>query len=458
VDLREFSSVVWKRRLLVLLVVLLSGGLGAVFALQRDPTYESTATIAITPDIGSQGIVSADALSALLGTYAETAESDVVRESAARDLGHPLEGTVQATTESGTGILRISGRANEAIDARDTAEAVATAFLERLEGNQDLTATLVSPASIPSGAVQPRPPLIIATSLFVGLGVAILLALAIDRLRRRITTADDLAEVSPLPLLGQIRRNRRLLRSSPQIVWDDSRLVEIQENFRSLRTNIQLTTGIDQVALQVTSAGASQGKSTVTANLGIAFAGLGVSTAIVDADLRRPAQAQIFELDHDGGGWTGSQGRGGSKRSWRTRFPDLAVLPAGSPQTDPTEVLQVRFAALLEKLRDSFELILVDSPPLLTMSDARITAGWMDGVVVVLAAGEERPAALRHAIEQLALANAKVSGFVINKVASTGEGSYYYQRPPEAIPASPEDEQGEGVPTRAPGQGVGETR
>jgi polysaccharide biosynthesis transport protein len=418
-------SILWKWRIVVAIVVVVSGGLGALFASQRQATYQSTATIAITPDISSQGIVSADALSALLGTYALTAESDVVRSEAEQLLGHPLVGTVNATTQSGTGILEISDSAHSPTDAKDTASAVANAFLKRLEGNPNLSAALVSPASLPTSAVQPRPPLIIGTSLVVGFGVAILLAISLDRFRRRITNADDLVEVSPLPLLGQVERSRRLMRARPQIVWDDPRLTQIQENFRSLRTNIQLTTGSDSIALQITSAGPSQGKSTITANLGVAFADLGVSTAIVDADLRRPAQGQIFELDSKNGSWTTP----GGKSSWKSRFTDLSVFRATPSQVDPTEVLQVRFPSLLESLRGTFDLILVDSPPVLPVSDARITAGWMDGVVIVLAAGEERPAGVTEAIKRLGMANAKVSGFVINKAGSTGEGSYYYRSP-----------------------------
>ena len=231
-----------------------------------------------------------------------------------------------------------------------------------------------------------------------------------------------------MPLLGQVERSRRLMRASPRIVWDDPRLTQIHENFRSLRTNIQLTTGSDSVALQITSAGPSQGKSTIAANLGVAFADLGVSTAIVDADLRRPAQGQIFELNSKNGSWTTPRGLG-SKTSLKTRFTDLAVLPATLSQVDPTELLQVRFPTLLERLRSTYDLILVDSPPVLPVSDARITAGWMDGVLIVLAAGEERPAGLAEAIKRLGMANAKVSGFVLNKAGPTGEGSYYYRSP-----------------------------
>ena len=421
-------SLIWKWRVLVAIVVVTSGLLGALVAAQREATYESTATIAITPDLSSQGIVSADALSALLGTYALTAESDVVRSAAADILGHPVSGTINATTQSGTGILRISVRAHDATESKDAASAVATAFLRRLEGNPNLSATLVSPASVPSSAVQPRPPLIIGTSLVVGFGVAVLLAIALDRFRRRITNGEDLAEVSPLPLLGQIERSRRLTRTSPRIIWDDPQLTQVQENFRSLRTNLQLTMGTDRIALQITSPGPSQGKSTVAANLGIAFADLGVSTVIVDADLRRPAQARIFELNSNSNSWNTPR-RAGTRTGLKTRFSDLSVLTATSSDVDPTELLQLKFPQLLESLHDSYDLVLIDTPPVLPVSDARIIAGWMDAVVVVLASGEESPGGLAETIKRLGMAHAKVNGFVINKAGSTGEGSKYYRLP-----------------------------
>jgi polysaccharide biosynthesis transport protein len=433
VDLREFFSVLSKWRVLVAVVVVFSGALGAAFAAQRPATYESTATIAITPNIGSLGLVSADALSALLGTYAETAESDTNRRSAQDILGHPLDGTVNATTEEGTGVLRISVRAHNAAKARDSASAVAEAFQRRLAGNPNIAVDLVSPASVPSTPVQPRPPLIIATSLFVGFGVAILLAIALDRLRRRITTAEDLGEISPLPLLGQVKRNRRLLRTGPQIVWEDERLTEIQENFRSLRTNIQLGMDEESLALQITSAGSAQGKSTIAANLGIAFADIGVKTVVVDADLRRPAQGDIFNVGALDSSWAGPRRAGNPAK---TSFPNLSVLTAGTPRSDPTELLQFRFPDTITQLRNSWELILIDTPPLLPVSDARVISRWVDDVMIIIASGEERPNGLSRAIDQLELAKAKLNGFVMNKVASTGEGSYY--RPPETVPRSTE--------------------
>ena len=161
-----------------------------------------------------------------------------------------------------------------------------------------VTVEIIDPAKVPDGAVQPQPPLIIAASIIVGLGAAILLALAVDRLRRRIETSDDLAEVTNLPLLAQIPRNRALARGeTPKLVWDDPGMFDMQETFRSLRTNLAFVAEGKPPAILVTSAGVGAGKTTTVANVGVAFAQMGVKTAIVDADLRRPAQHQVFGVD-----------------------------------------------------------------------------------------------------------------------------------------------------------------
>jgi receptor protein-tyrosine kinase len=113
----------------------------------------------------------------------------------------------------------------------------------------------------------------------------------------------------------------------------------------------------------------------------------------------------------------------------KTQFSDLSVLASTSSDVDPTELLQLKFPQLLESLRNSYDLVLVDTPPVLPVSDARIVAGWMDAVVIVLASGEESPGGLTETIKRLGMAHAKVKGFVINKAASTGEGSKYYRLP-----------------------------
>jgi polysaccharide biosynthesis transport protein len=435
-DLRELLSVVWKRRYLVLLVVFLCAVFGVTFAITRQERYESTATIAITPDVETQGFIPSENLSTLLGTYSEAAESEAVLEEAEATSGRPLPADITADTEEGTGVLRISAEADSASVARDAAQAVTNAFLQRVGEDEFVSTDLVDPASTPDEAVQPRPPLIVITSIGVGLGVAVLLALALDRLRRRIETPADLAELTALPLISQIPRNRTLARSEgPRLVWDDRDLRDLQESFRSLRTNLMFVAAESKVAVQFTSAGVGEGKSTTVANLGMAFAQIGVKTAIIDADLRRPAQERIFHVDSRP--WVEGPTRRDPAKAWRTSFPNLFVLPAGPSLDDPAEVLHINFARLLESLRGSFELILVDTPPVLPVADARITAARVDGVVLVVAAGQDRPASLEGSLKELEFAGADVKGVVLNQAAGVGVGYDYYQ-PPAALPEQDE--------------------
>jgi succinoglycan biosynthesis transport protein ExoP len=426
-NLRDLASIVWKRRYLVLLIVALCAAFGAAFAFSKEDTYESTAKVSINPDVRTQGFVPAENLTALLGNYAETAESSDVREQAEEDLGRPLDADINATNEAGTAILEISARADDPVNAAEAAQAVTKAFVAGISPEQFVSVEVIDPAAAPDDPVQPRPPLIIATAAVVGLGAAILLALAVDRLRRRIETSDDLAEVTNLPLLAQIPRNRALARgNAPKLVWDDPAMVDVQEAFRTFRTNLAFVAQGKPPAVLVTSAGIGSGKTTTVANVGVAFAQMGVKTAIVDADLRRPELHRVFGVD--GPPWVQNPDSDDPTRGRETRFPNLFVLPAGPPVGDPAAVLHIAFARMLDSVRRSFDAILIDSPPVLPVSDAKITARWVDAVVLVAAARTDKPSSVQRSIDELQLAEAKVKGVVLNQ-ATEAVGGYEYYRP-----------------------------
>jgi capsular exopolysaccharide synthesis family protein len=439
VDLRELLSILWKRRLIVFLVVVQSAIFGIVFGETREPTYESTDTVAITPRVG---LIPSDQLSTLLGTYAQTAESDVVRDAAAAKLGHPVTGTVSAATEAGTGILLISARSSSPDSARETANAVTKAFLAHIQGAKFVTAEVVNTAVTPSTPVQPRMPLIIGASIVLGLGAAVLVALVLERFRARIETAADVGEVTQLPVLAEIPRSRGLRRADPQAVWEDSRRVEAQEAFRTLRTNLQFVTGRSGGAIQITSPSDSEGTSMIVANLGIAFAQVGVDTVIVDADLRRPAQHEVFGVESRSTVWGQGSPSLDSMETWTqsTQYPGLSVVPAGEELGNPTELLHIRFAPIIGELKEAYDLVLVDSPPLLPVSDGIITAAWVDAVVFVVSAGQERTSNLKRAIDSLKLTDATIAGIVLNQTAvRMGDYSHWRggTRPPsESVPTS----------------------
>src|SRR3954464_2141579 len=428
----EFKQVVltaWKRRWVVLWVTVICVGVAAAFASTRPPRYESTATIALTPDPKTgQGLVSSDNLSALLGTYVQTAKSTLILRRAEQVLGRPLPGTIDTATQAGTGILHISAVADTPAAAAEAAGGVAQAFQESIRDNQVLVATLVDPPSPSTTPVQPRPPLIMGVAAVLGLFAGLAAALLLEQFRRRIETPADVAELTHAPVIGRLPRVRTLTRGNARLVWDLPNEIGLQESYRGLRPNLQFLTGSGGEVLQITSPEQGQGKATVVANLGIATAQIGVETIIVDADLRRPRQHEIFGLPNRTGLSTMLALGSTDPELVASGYENLSILPSGPVPPDPTEMLHVRLPGVIAALREQGALVLIDTPPLLPVSDARLVAPQVNGVVLVIAAGSQRPAAMHAALERLQLVNGIILGIVLNKSGqeSDSPGGYYY--------------------------------
>ena len=437
-EVRDVFALALKRRWTVVLVMLLTAGLGAAFAFTQPKRYESVATIALTPDTQAEtGFVPSDTLNALVQTYAQTARSQVNIERAEQLNNGPLPGTVDTETQEGAGILRIVGEDTTPAGAATTARVVAEAFLDSIDGNGLLQAGIVDPPAAPNSPVQPRPPLIIAVSALLGLVAGLMLAYALESFRRRVETAEDIAEFTPTPVIGRLPRVRPLQRGQADLIWDDPKMATLQEGFRALRTNIEFVTKRRHSVIQVTSPNAAQGKSTTVANLGLAFAQVGIDTLILDADLRRPFQDRIFEVDNRRGLSTLMAMPDADVQPVPAGVDGLWVLPSGPIPPNSTEMLHIRFERVLDELRERFPLVLVDSPPILPVSDARLIAPCTDGVVMVVAAGTQKPAALTSALEKLSLAGANLIGIVLNQAGEDIDlvdayDAYRYEQAPAA--------------------------
>ena len=433
-QLAELLAIIKKRRFGVMFVVMLTVGFAAAIALVTPPRYEATATLAITPKSNeNQALISAGDLSALLSTYAETAKSRVNRARAQQILGRPLPGEVDTSTVGGTGILRITGNAATPQDAADVANAAAQGFQQSLEDNPLFVVSVINPPEPPTSAVQPRPPLIVAVGILLGLLAGISYALLMERVRRRIETPAEINDITDKPVVGRLPRQRALQRTPASLVWDQERMIGLQESYRALRTNVQFLVEGKRV-IEVTSPDPAQGKSTVVANLGTALAQIGVETVIVDADLRRPAQHRVFGVDNSTGLSTMLSVRHPDIEIKPSGFPNLSLIPSGPLPPDPTEMLHVRFASLIERLHELDALILVDTPPVLPVSDARLIAPHCDGVLLVVAAGIVKPVSLESALERLQIVRANMMGIILNQSGQDLEatGGYYYTSPESA--------------------------
>ncbi len=204
----------------------------------------------------------------------------------------------------------------------------------------------------------------------------------------------------------------------------------VAESYRVLRTNIQFASLDKPIKhILVTSTGPAEGKSTTTANLAIAFAQMGSRVLVIDADLRRPTMHKVFKISNPLGLTNLLLQSVALDVAIRdVGIPNLHLVTAGPIPPNPAEVLgSTRMRALLKELSPSFDYIIIDSPPTLAVADAAILSTIVDGVVLVVAAGEVTTDAAKKAKAQLDGVKANILGVVLNGLASAnGEDRYYY--------------------------------
>lgn len=204
------------------------------------------------------------------------------------------------------------------------------------------------------------------------------------------------------------------------------RSTRIREAYRTLRTNIEFT-GIENRVIAVTSCLPGDGKTTVTFQLAKAFVDAGYKTLLIDADMRKSVLIKRLDLhgmeqglSHFLSGHAGVQ-----EVVYSTNIDNLYMIPTGVFPVNPTELLgNNRFEALMEEVKNTFEYIIIDTPPIGSVVDAAVIAKHCDGTVLVLAEDKASRMEALRAVEQIRTANHNILGAVLNKV-ETGRGSYY---------------------------------
>jgi polysaccharide biosynthesis transport protein len=432
----DFLTILWRRRMVVAWVFALCVLFAAAYAESRPKRYESTATIAFTPNPAKgQSFLPPENLSALLSTYAAVAKSTQNRAAAEAIIGGRLSGEVSTSTGTDSGILEVSDVNTNPQAAALTARAVAQALVHSIENNGLLVATIVNPAVASDTPLPPGPVLIVSFAALLGLIAGCLLALTLDSVRNAAENPVELTELTGLPVLGRFTRERGLRNANSSLVWSSPQFEVNQEEFRALRANVELLIERHPCALQVTSAGPGQGKSTVVANLGVALGQIGIPTTIVDADLRSPRQHEIFELSNNVGLSTAMMLSNGDVPTQETGFSDLSVLTSGPIPPDAPEMLHVRFRVVLRQLLERGGVVLVDSPPVLPVSDSRLIARHVDSVLFVVAVGRTRTSAVVSAVEKLRFAQGNLIGLMLNfaerdEEAASGYGYGYARQEP----------------------------
>jgi succinoglycan biosynthesis transport protein ExoP len=289
---------------------------------------------------------------------------------------------------------------------------------------------LVGPAVVPNDPVRPTPVRNALLGLGVGLLFGIVAAFTFEQLDDSIKSTEDLALTAPdVTMVGIIPavpawRNR----AEPRLVSRSEPSSPAAEAYRSLRTSIQFI-GLDRKlqVLQVTSANASEGKTTTLANLAVALTQAGQTVAVLSCDLRRPRIHEFFGLPN-GMGFT-SVLLGETPLSTAIQrvpgLPRLFLLASGGLPPNPSELLSSpRTGELLAALRSQFDIVLVDSPPVLPVTDAAVMSARVDGTLLVTMAGQTSNKHYSRALDLLRNVDAKLVGVVLN--GATAESGYGY--------------------------------
>lgn len=492
-ELRDYLRVIRRRKGAIILAALLVEVAALTASYLKTPIYQGTAELLLQPrnseTIFNNNVSLGDPERALQ-TEIRVLESQPVRAAVREQLG--VAPKISASPVEDTDVIRVRARSPNAQQAADIANAYAnayidfrrqqavdsllaaadqisrrvadldrqiesspsgpqrdalvqskTAFQERLEQlrvESELKtggAQLVTAATPGASPVEPRPIRSAVLGGFVGLLLGIGLAFLIEYLDDSVKNKEDLERVvgGNVPVIG-------LIPSVPS--WrakDEAMVISLSdprspaaEAYRTLRTSIQFL-ALDQPVrtLQVTSANAREGKTTTLVNLGVALARAGQRVAIVCCDLRRPRVHEFFGLDNDTGLTSVLLGKvplTGALQEVRDQNR-LLVLASGPLPPNPSELLSSkRTVEVLTSLQTEADIVLLDSPPVLPVTDALVLSGRVDATLLVAVAGSTTLKEAARAAELLRQVDAPLVGCVLNGVdedGAYGYGSQYYR-------------------------------
>ena len=299
-------------------------------------------------------------------------------------------------------------------------------------------------ASVPNGPIRPKKTLNIIFSAFLGLVLGVMLALIQEFLDDRINSQEEAERVFRLPTLGLIPLVQE---EGIRLLKDTKSFSPLMESYRSLRTNISFAAVDNPVrTMIITSTSPAEGKSHIVVNLAMAMAMEGRKVIVVDADLRRPTQHKLFQQAQTPGLTDILIGKQRLQDVIRTTMADgVQLIPAGSSAPNPAELLSSEaMARLIDSLRNIADIVIIDTPPALAVSDSILLSSRVDGVLFVASHGETKKGNARQALQMLTRARANILGIVLNKIDTTNRGYYYnyyhYNYAPYAAGAELPDE------------------
>jgi capsular exopolysaccharide synthesis family protein len=443
-DLAQYVDALRKFWWLVVAGALVGGAYGLHNVRQVVPEYRSSVTFWVittgTPDAGVSGAVQGDQFAQRrVNSYVALLSQERLAARIAADPRVDLTPPQVSRMIAGRGdldtvLLTADITSTSRADTELVGEVLAGEFV-------DLVSELETPPGRPATVqlevvsgpsvreLAPRTRLMVGfpglVGTVLGLGVALILQLR----DTRVHTEAQVQSITGSRVLGEIPFERRV--GSTPLLVDSDPTSKFAESFRQLRTNIQfLNVERESKVLVVTSSVAGDGKSVTAANLAVSLDLTGCRTLVIEADLRRPKAAAHFGVPPRSPGLTdvlaGWATLDGALQPWGGG--ELAVLPSGRLPPNPSELLgSDPMRRLIGQLRSRFEVIIIDTPPLLPVTDAVVAAGQADGVLLVVRAGKTTRHQIERSISSLGVVDAPLLGVVMTMAPLASRSDYRYE-------------------------------
>ena len=436
-EVREIARAVARRWRAIVAIVGVCLLAGIALTMTAQPQYASTTRlfVAVRVDDAAEAYQGSLFAADRAQSYANLATNRQQSAAVIDQLGLHLTPTqlrrkVSASVVPNTVMLQIKAEDADPKVAQKIAAAEAQTLIQTIAQVEvpstgktlPIKVSVVEDADLPSSPSTPNWP----TNLLLATALGLLLATAAVVLREftdnRVKSGDDLARATPLPLLSSVpfvrarsgRAIDRIQQSGPY-----------GESIRVLRTNLQFVDlDNDRKILQVTSAVPQEGKTATVAGVAIAMAAAGSAVAVVDCDLRRPSLHETLGLDGTVGLTTILIGAVSVDEAIQVHAETgLNVITSGRIPPNPSEILQSRaMDELIKELRDRFDVVLIDAPPLLPVTDAAVIATRVDGTLMVVRAGSTTLPQVRQALARLQAVRARVAGVVLNMTKDRRHG------------------------------------
>lgn len=305
-----------------------------------------------------------------------------------------------------------------------------TQLLSFLDSNRSANYLAIVESAQPSfSPIRPNVQLNLGVAVAIGLALGLGLVFVLEHMDDTFKSTDDLGKLIGLNPLGAIREMKDEAYEEA-LITNRERFSPESEAYRMIRSNVQFMS-VDEPSKSflVTSAVRGEGKSTITANLGVVMAQAGHNTVIVDTDLRSPVQHKIFQLQNPKGltDLLREPDLAAVNFLESTQVPGLRILTSGALPPNPSELVgSQRMKQVMAELAEIADVVIYDSPPAVIVADAAILSERVDGTVFVIKVGKTRREVIQQAIFNLRQAEANLFGAVLNRVSKKTHSYYYH--------------------------------